>query len=235
MRDRYDEQLERLRSMDVPDQWHDISRRATVGPVQPSAASEAGARRAHWPILVATAAILVLVAGATAALLRNDDQDATETEPTGTTAREPDHPTERSTPSASVSLPPGAVTSCMLTIAPAAGSGLVPAPGPANPPLVPSEAMAGVSTTFHIANGPQTVEIHVPATRVVDLASERTETADTLWGEATVWYTAYGNQDTVQLRLPSRLGPGCDWDVTVHGPDEAANRALAIEIASGSS
>jgi hypothetical protein len=229
MPDRYDEELERLRSMDVPDQWDDISRRATAGPVQPS---EPGGRRARWPILAATAAILVLVAGSTTVLLR-DDQDVTETEPTGNTAQEPDHPTERSAPPASVSLPPGAITSCTLLLAPAAGSGLVPVPGPADPPLVPDEPMAGVDTPFHIDHGSQTVEIHVPATRAGDLASERTETVETSWGEATVWYAAYGNRDTVQIRLPSRLGSGCDWDVTVHGPDEAANRTLAIDIASG--
>jgi hypothetical protein len=60
MPDRYEEELDRLRSIDVPDQWDDVSRRAPVGPVQPS---EPGGRRARWPILVATAAILVLVAG----------------------------------------------------------------------------------------------------------------------------------------------------------------------------
>lgn len=233
MPDRYDEELERLRNMDVPDQWDDISRRATVGPVQPS---ELGARRSRWPLLVATVAILVLVAGVTTILLR-DDQDVTETEPSDATDREPSAQPGRSTPSSRPTLPPDAVitsSSCTLLIASGGGSSLVPLPGPADPPLVPAESMAGVTDTQHIDNGPQTVEIHVPATRVGDLASERTETVDTSLGEATLWYAAYGNRDTVQVRVPSQSLPGCDWDVTVHGPDEAANRALAIEFASGS-
>ena len=113
------------------------------------------------------------------------------------------------------------------------GSGLVPVPGPADPPLVPADAMAGVNTTVHSTNGQQAVEIHIPATRIVDLVGERTETIETLWGEATIWYAPYGSQDTVQVRVPTRLPSPCDaWDVTVRGPDEAANRALAIEIAS---
>jgi len=88
MPDRYDEELERLRSMEVADQWDEICRRATVGLVQPS---EPGGRRARWPILVATAAILVLVAGVTTVLLR-DDQDVTETEPTDTPGATPGAP-----------------------------------------------------------------------------------------------------------------------------------------------
>jgi hypothetical protein len=95
--------------------------------------------------------------------------------------------------------------------------------------------MAGVNTTVHGTSGHQTVEIYMPATRVVDLVGQRTETVQTLWGEAAkVWYAANSIQDTVQIRVPTRLPPPCDiWDVTVQGPDVAANRALAIEIASG--
>jgi hypothetical protein len=93
--------------------------------------------------------------------------------------------------------------------------------------------MAGVKTTWHAAAGLQTVEIHIPATAAGDLSGERTETVDTTWGDATVWYAAYGSEDTLQIRVPVAL-PACgQWDVTVHGPDETANRDLAIEIASG--
>jgi hypothetical protein len=123
-----------------------------------------------------------------------------------------------------------------MLFASADGSGFVPVPGPADPPLVPADAMAGVNTTVHSTNGQQAVEIHIPATRVVDFVGERTETVETLWDDtdATVWYAPYGFQDTVQVRVSTRLPPACDvWDVTVRGPDDAANRALAIEIASG--
>jgi hypothetical protein len=102
--------------------------------------------------------------------------------------------------------------------------------------LVPADAMAGVHTTVHSTNGLQAVEIHIPATRAVDLVGERTETVETVWGDAdaTVWYAPYGLQDTVQVRVPTRLPAPCNvWDITVRGPDVPANRALAIKIASG--
>jgi hypothetical protein len=92
--------------------------------------------------------------------------------------------------------------------------------------------MAGVTTTWHATVGPQTVEIHIPATVARDLHGERTEAVNTVWGDATVWYAAYGIPDTVQIRVPVGL-PACGLDVTVHGPDETANRDLAVEIASG--
>jgi hypothetical protein len=196
----------------------------------------AGLKRPHWLLLVAAAVALIWVAGSAAVLLR-DDKEATAPHPTGTTGKRPNAPAERSTPSVSVSLPPGAVTDCMGMFATSAdGSGLVPVPGPADPPLVPADAMAGVNQTMHGTNGQQAVEIHFPATRIVDLVGERTEIVETVWGDtdATVWYAPYGLQDTVQVRVPTRLPPPCDvWDITVRGPDVPANRALAIKIASG--
>ena len=213
-----------------------LSDRIPNGPVNPAAGPNGGPKRPHWLLLVAAAATLILAAGSAAMVLR-DDEDVTQSEPTGTTAERPDSPAERSTPPVSVSLPPGAVTDCRgVFVATADGSGLVPVPGPAHPPLVPADAMAGVNQTMHGTNGQQAVEIHFPATRVVDLVGERTETVETLWGDvnATVWYAPYGFQDTVQVRVPTRLPPLCDvWDITVRGPDVAANRALAIEMASG--
>ena len=65
MPDRYDEELERLRSIDVPDQWDDISRRATVGPVQPS---EPGALLGHRRISSGTCATTLLAAASAAAI-----------------------------------------------------------------------------------------------------------------------------------------------------------------------
>jgi hypothetical protein len=89
--DRRDEESN-LRSMDVPDQWDDISRRARVGSVQPSEPEETA-----WPVLVAAAGVLVLVVGATT-VPAADDPDVTETEPAGTTAQESDHPPSSGSP-----------------------------------------------------------------------------------------------------------------------------------------
>jgi hypothetical protein len=236
MPDRYDDEIERLRSVEVPDQWDDISRRAADEPVSGPADLDGLRRRVRWPLLLAAAAVLVLVAGSAAVVLRDDDQ-VTEIEPTGTTAERPDSPAQQPPPSVSLSLPPGAVTSCRGMVFGASGdpAGHVPVPGPADPPLVPADAMAGVNSTWHSTNGDQTMEIHFPATRVADLVGERTETVETVWGEATLRYAPYGLADAVQIRVPLSFSPPCNlWDITVRGPDQAANRALAIETATPS-
>ena len=66
MPDRYDDQLEILRNVDVPDQWDDISRRATDEAVNASADLDGGLGHSRWPLLLAAAAVLVLVAGSAA-------------------------------------------------------------------------------------------------------------------------------------------------------------------------
>jgi hypothetical protein len=232
MPDRYDDQLETLRNVEVPDQWDDIYRRAADEPASRLADLDGEPTRVRWPLLLAAAAVLVLIAGSAAVVLRDDDE-VTEIEPTGTTAERPDSPAQLPPPSVSLPLPPGAVTSCRgFVLSPDDAVGHVPVPGSADPPLVPADAMAGVNSTWHSTNGHQTMEIHVPASRVADLVGERTETVKTLWGEATLWYAPYGSPDAVQIRVPSSLPPPCNlWDITVRGPDQAANRALAIETA----
>jgi hypothetical protein len=176
---------------------------------------------------------VILIAGSIATLRRND-HEVTETRPSASTTEPLDQPDDRAVPSIPETLPTPQYSSCIaLLAAPEDGSGFAFVPGPATPPLLSADAMAGVNTTWHATAGPQTVEIHIPATAAGDLHGERTEAVNTTWGDATVWYAAYGIEDTVQIRVPVAL-PACgQWDVTVHGPDETANRDLAIEIASG--
>jgi len=202
---------------------------------------DANPRRRRWPLLVAVATVLVLVAGSAAVLLR-DDNDVTEIRPADTTVEPADPQRELPTPPDSESvLPPGVSTSVLacsssLLVASDPESGLVLAPGAADPPLVPTTAMAGVNSTWHGRIGSQTVEIHFPGTQVDDLGGARTETVSTVWGEATVWYSPYGTENAVQVRVPT-TAPFCSpgyWDVTVHGPDETANRNLAVELVSPS-
>lgn len=241
----------------VRDPFQAMSRfhRTQTGPVDPSADVGGGGRKSsHWPLLVGAGALLVSVAGSAALVMRDNehatevekaksDEHATEVEKT-TSVKRPDSAADQGTPSASEYSPPAMASDCvemptgavhtdrLIMMASSDESGLVPVPGPAEPPLVPGDAMAGVNQTLHGTQGQQTVEIHVPATRVADLAGERIETVQTLWGVATVWYAPYGVQDMVQVRVP--LLRVCDvWDVTVRGPDVAANRALAIELVSG--
>jgi hypothetical protein len=201
---------------------------------------DANQRRRRWSLLMAAAGVLILVAGWAAVLLRDDD-DVTEIRPADTTVEPTDPQLELPTPPESESvLPPGVSTSVLacssgLLVASNPESGLVLIPGAADPPLVPATAMAGVNSTWHGGVGSQAVEIHFPGTQVDDLG-ERTETVSTVWGEATVWYAPYGTVNAVQIRVPT-TAPGCspgDWDVTVHGPDETANRNLAVELVSGS-
>lgn len=121
-----------------------------------------------------------------------------------------------------------------------AASGMGPIlPGPSEPALLGPEwsAEAGARPgVWHVVTEEQQVEVHVPGVIVTDLMGERTEpvSLEGRAADATVWFAA----DWVQVRsfggrhAPEPCSSDQSFTVTVGGPDERANRDLAVRIAS---
>ena len=127
MPDRYEDGVQGLQTIDVPDQWAEIEARAAHGlivPLDPD--NVAGRGRRRWPALLAAAAALVLVVGGVTLVLRDDD-DVRTTDPTMTTESTPP-PTDRP----DVLEGPGTPTSTSPDeTAPSSGEPATPAPSEA--------------------------------------------------------------------------------------------------------
>lgn len=67
MTDRYDDGLRALDTLEPPDQWDEIQRRAAGGLIVPLDADRPQ-RRGRWPLLLAAAALVLVIAGAAATL-----------------------------------------------------------------------------------------------------------------------------------------------------------------------
>lgn len=143
--------------------------------------------------------------------------------------------TPRGTTAAETGLVADGGADCLLGLRPlgeadAMGSRIID-PGPSDPPVIDGLTPTPGDGTWHLTAGDQVAEVRVPGTVVVDLVGERTEQVDlTGRGEATIWF----GDGWVQVRwFPGTSNDGrCDsFDVTVGGPDEAANRDLAVELA----
>jgi hypothetical protein len=76
MPDRYEDGIRALQLIEPPDQWDDIHRRATGGLIVPLDEGSVHRRR-RWPTLLAAAAVLVLVLGAAALVLRDGNNVTT--------------------------------------------------------------------------------------------------------------------------------------------------------------
>ena len=164
-----------------------------------------------------------------------DDDEVTEIEPTGTTAERPDSSAQQPPPSVSLSLPLGAVTSCRGMVFRGIGrpGGPCAGAGPRRPTIGArgrhgrGETRPGTART---ATRRWRSTFRPPGLRISSANAPRPSRPS--GGEATLWYAPYGLADAVQIRVPTSFSPPCNlWDITVRGPDQAANRALAIETA----